>query len=186
MPAAHAAKTYPAHDDHAREAAAVGLDAYDSEDKARIFSVHFREIGMLPILLVVTNDGDQPISLADMKAELVTADRTKLVAAVPDDIYRRLSHPSTGSNYPLPFPTKKVKGGISNQTRDEVEGAQFAAQAVEPHTSQAGFIFFDVSGLSDPLAGARFYLTGVRNSNGDELMYFEVPLERSAGAASDP
>jgi hypothetical protein len=28
------------------------------------------------------------------------------------------------------------------------------------------------------LAGARFYLTGVRNSSGNDLMYFEVPLDK--------
>jgi hypothetical protein len=49
---------------------------------------------------------------------------------------------------------------------------------VEPHSTQSGFMFFDVSGISVPLAGAHFYLTGVRNSKGDELMYFEVPLEK--------
>ena len=111
MPPVQPAKTYSAHDEHANESATVAADAYDSADKARIFSVHYNDIGLLPVLLVVTNDGDQPISLADMKAELITSDRSKLLAAVPDDIYRRISHPhpSQGAAYPLPFPTKKCK-----------------------------------------------------------------------------
>jgi hypothetical protein len=49
---------------------------------------------------------------------------------------------------------------------------------VEPRSSQIGFLFFDVADISNPLAGARFYLTGVRNSSGDELMYFEVPVDK--------
>jgi hypothetical protein len=184
MPSVQPAKTYPAHDEHTDEAATMAGDPYDSAEKARIFSVNYGEIGMLPILLIVTNDGDQPVSLAGMKAELVTGDRTKLSAAVPDDIFRRLAHPhpSAGATYPLPFPTKKVKGGMSNQTRVEVENAQFAAKAVEPHSTQAGFLFFDVQGISSPLAGAHLYLTGVHNAQGNELMYFDVPLEKSFSA----
>jgi hypothetical protein len=188
MPAIQPAKAYPAHDEHTDEAATVAADPYDSTEKARIFSVNYSEIGMLPILLIITNDGDQPISLSGLKAELVTGDRTKLLAAVPDDIFRRLAHPhpSSGTTYPLPFPTKKIKGGMSAQTRDEVENAQFGAKAVEPHSSQAGFLFFDVEGISSPLAGAHLYLTGVHNAQGNELMYFEVPLEKSSNPAAKP
>jgi hypothetical protein len=48
---------------------------------------------------------------------------------------------------------------------------------VEPRGSQAGFLFFDVSDLHNPLKGARFYLTRVHDSSGNDLMYFEVPLD---------
>ena len=65
---------------------------------------------------------------------------------------------------------------------EEIQSAQFGARAVEPHTTQSGFLFFDVSGISTPLAGAHFYLTGVRDSNGDELMYFEITLENYLSA----
>ena len=39
-------------------------------------------------------------------------------------------------------------------------------------------MFFDVSGLSSPLAGAHLYLSGVRDAKGNEMMYFEVPLDK--------
>lgn len=188
MPSVQPAKTYAAHDAHTDEATTVAADPYDSADQPRIFSVNYSEIGMLPVLLIITNDGDQPVSLAGMKAELMTGDRTKLLAAVPDDIFRRLAHPhpSSGTTYPLPFPTKKIKGGMNAQTRDEIENAQFAAKAVEPHSTQAGFLFFDVQGISTPLAGAHLYVTGVHNAQGNELMYFEVALEKSLSAPTQP
>jgi len=187
MPEAHSAATYPAHDRHADEGVTVALDPYDMAEKTGIFSIRYGGIGVLPILMIVTNDGDQPISLAEIKAELVTVDRAKLSPAVPDDIYRRLAHPSANTNrYPLPFPTKKVKGGVSKEAQEEVGNAQFAAKAVEPHSTQAGFLFFDVRGISTPLAGAHFYLTGVRNAKGNELMYFEVPLEKYLSATAKP
>lgn len=182
MPASHPAKTYPAHDEHASEAVTVGLDPYDMADKASIFSVHYKDAGFVPILVVVTNDGDQPISLSQMKAQLVTADRTKVPPATDDDIYRRIARPAGNiSPSPLPWP-KKAKGSVSKEAQEEVQNSQFAARAVEPHSTQAGFMYFDLSGISTPLAGANFYLTGVRDAQGNELMYFEVSLEKYLSA----
>ena len=149
------------------------------------FPFKYSEIGFLPIFVVVTNDGNQPVELAGMKAQLVTVNRTKLSPAGQEDIARRLTRPSANTNrYPIPFPTKKVKGGLSKQANEEIQNAQFDAKAVEPHSTQSGFLFFDVSGMSVPLAGAHFYLTGVRDAKGNELMYFEIPLEKYLSAPS--
>jgi hypothetical protein len=177
------APTYPAHDQHTDEAVTVAVDPYDMADKAQIFTINYREEGLLPIFVIVTNESDQPISLSSVKAQFVTVNRTKISPADSDDIYRRLSHP-TRSDSPsrLPFPRKKVKGAVSAKALDEIQNAGFNAKAVEPHSTQAGFLFFDVAGISTPLAGAHFYLTGVRNAKGDELMYFEIPLEKYLSA----
>lgn len=184
MPAAQPAKTYPARDEHPTEAVTLALDPYDMADKASIFSVRYYDVGMLPILVVITNDGDQPVSLSDVKGQLVTANRTKIPPATEDDLYRRLAKaPGSISPNPLPWP-KKAKGGVSKDTMDEIQNAQFAARAVEPHATQSGFMFFDVSGISTPLAGAHFYLTGARDAKGNDLMYFEVPLEKYLSAPS--
>ncbi len=179
MPKAQPAFSFPAHDHHSNENVTVAVDPYDTPAKEGIFLVKYREHELLPILLIVTNDSDQPLQLADMKAELVTSDHSKLTPDNEDDIVRRISHPNaSGTRYPVPFPTKKAKGGVSSKEMDEIQSAQFRAKAVEPRSSQIGFLFFDVSDISNPLAGARFYLTGVRNSSGNELMYFEVPLDK--------
>jgi hypothetical protein len=77
-----------------------------------------------------------------------------------------------------------VKPAVKQKTRDEVEAAEFNARAVEPHSTQSGFLFFDVSGISNPLAGAHFYVTGLRDAKGDELMYFEIPMEKYLSAPS--
>lgn len=186
MPTPRPARTYPAHDEHPTEMVAIAADPYDMADKASIFTVHYHELGFLPIFVVVTNDGDHPLQLAGMQAQLVTVDRSKIAPATEEDIDRRISRPSANTKrYPLPFPTK-VKGGVSKQAREEIQNAQFAAKAVEPRSRQAGFLFFDVSGISTPLAGAHLYLTGVRDSKGIELMYFEIPMEKYLSAPAKP
>ena len=185
MPSAHPARTYPAHDEHSQEKVTVAVDPYDMGDKAQIFSTDYRRYDYLPVFFIVTNDGDQPVSLSGMKAELVTVKRTKLFPATNDDLMRRMSHPMPKgpSPLPIPLPGGKVKGGVSGKTRDEIEKAQFGARAVEPHSTAAGFLFFDVSDIASPaLAGANFYLTGVRDVGGHELMYFEIPMEKYLSA----
>lgn len=183
-PRANPAVSYPAHDEHKDEGVTVAVDPYDMPDKAQIFNTNFAAEGLMPVFMVVTNDGNEPVSISDIKAELVTVNRTKIEASDQEDVFRRLSHPSAnpGPSYPLPIPRKKVKAAINQKTRDEVQAAEFSARAVEPHSTQAGFLFFDVSGISTPLAGAHFYLTGLRNSKGGDLMYFEIPMEKYLSA----
>ena len=181
MPAAKPAKTYPAHDEHTTERVTAGAEPYDTPEKSSIFTAHYAEAGYLPVFLVITNDGDQAVSLSSMQAQLVTSSHAKLAPSSTDDIYRRLSRPTSsgGRSYPLPFPTgKKVKGAVSKETQDEITNSQFNAKAVEPHSTQAGFLFFDVSGIDHPLPGASLFLTGVKDASGNELLYFEVPLQK--------
>jgi hypothetical protein len=185
MPMAQPARTYPAHDDHPTEKVVVAVDPYDVEDKASIFSVNYRNAGYVPVFFVITNDGDQPVSLVGMKAQLNTKDGSKLYPSTTDDLVRRLSHPSRNDRQvtlPIPLPKKEVKGGVSRKTWDEIEQAQFGAKAVEPHSTARGFLFFDVTDISNPLAGANFYLMGVRDAQGNELMYFEIPMEKYLSA----
>jgi hypothetical protein len=192
MPAAQPARTYAAHDDHPMEKVVVAVDPYDVEDKASIFSVNYRNNGYMPVFFVITNDGDQPVSLVNMKAQLNTKDRSKLLPSTTDEVVRRLSHPSRNDGarlpVPIPLPKKEVKGGVSRKTWDEIEQAQFGAKAVEPHSTARGFLFFDIADISNPLAGANFYLMGVQDAKGNELMYFEIPMEKylSAPGAKRP
>jgi hypothetical protein len=186
MPTPQAAKAYPAHDEHPNEGVTVGLDPYDMADKASIFSVHYSEVGFLPIFVVITNDTNQPVSLTEATAELVTVDRSKIPSATAGDIYRRTTRsPATGPP-PTPLPWPKKKGGVPKEEQDEILNSQFAARAVEPHSTQCGFMFFDVSDISTPLAGAHFYLNRVLDAKGNELMYFDVPLEKYLSAPAKP
>jgi len=184
MPKAEPASSYPAHEVHPMEHVGVGVDAYTG-DKQSVFKSKFDEHGILPLFIVFSNDSDQPIALTDMQVQLVTVDRhARIEPANEDDLYRRLSRverrvDGTETRIPLPIP-RKPKAGINKNTREEIETAQFRARAVEPHSSQSGFLFFDVSGIQQPLAGGKLYITGVKDGNGQELMYFEIPLDNAA------
>src|SRR5579864_1231088 len=104
-PVAKLAINYPAHDFHRDEKVAIAADPYDNPEKAKIFSINFADHGFLPIFFIVTNDGDQPVSIAHMEIKLITANHSKLTPITTDDLYRRLSNPQANTTpNPLPFP----------------------------------------------------------------------------------
>ena len=173
------ANTYPSKDAHPNEKVTVAIDPYNTAPKDNIFITHYNEEGILPVLLIITNDGDQPVTLKDMRAELVNARRAKLEALEVEDVFRRVAHIQENSN-PRTVGPITLPGGNKNkkaqQQYDEITRAHFAAQAVEPHSTRSGFLFFDVQNVQQPVAGAHIYLTGVRDNTGKELLYFEVPV----------
>jgi hypothetical protein len=186
-PVAKAAFNYPAHDLHRDEQVSIAADPYDNPEKAKIFTTNFADHGFLPIFFIVTNDSDQPVSIVNMQIKLITGNRSKLTPIGTDDLYRRLSNPqaNTGTANPLPFP-RKVKGAIPKQQMDEIESSQFAARAVEPHTTQSGFVFFDVADLKSPLRGATIDISGVADAKGNELLFFEIPMEKYVDVPKNP
>ena len=186
-PVAKTAFNYPAHDLHRDEKVSIAADPYDNPEKAKIFTINFAEHGFLPIFFIVTNDSDQPVSITNMQVKLITGNRSKLTPIDPDDLYRRLSNPQakTSSNIPLPFP-RKVKGGVTKEQVDEIESCQFAARAVEPHTTQSGFLFFDVSDLSSPLRNATIDISGLADAKGNELLFFEIPMDNYLTTPQNP
>jgi hypothetical protein len=186
-PVAQAATNYPAHDFHRDDKLAMAADPYDTPDKAKIFSIDFAGHGFLPVFFVVTNDGDKPISIANIEITLITEGRSKLTPTSPEDIYRRLSNPQgqTRPN-PIPIPLPHKKGAISPKEMEEVESSQFAAKAIEPHTTQSGFLFFDIGGISSPLPGANLDVTGVTDAKGHELLYFEISMDKYVNAPKNP
>lgn len=185
-PVARAAINYPAHDFHRDEKAAIAADPYDTPEKAKIFSVDFAAHGFLPVFFIVTNDGDQPVSIAKMEVKLITANHSKLTPITVDDLYRRLSNPQASTRpSPIPLP-HKVKTGVSKKEMDEIESSQFEARAVEPHTTQSGFLFFDVGGIASPLPGSNIDITGVADAKGNELLYFEISVDKYLNAPQNP
>ena len=183
-PKAFHAKTYPARDEHPSEQVTIAADPFDTPQKAAFFAGRYRERGLLPMRLIITNDGDQPVSLADLKIELITVDKVKITPAERDDIYRRLSHlkrrgdePSRNP-LPVPLPRRKTPASVDKEVEEELEAMQFRALAVEPRSTRSGFLFFDVQGLSHPLAGARLYISGLKDEEGQPLIFFEIAMEK--------
>ncbi len=183
MPKAFHANTFPAHEEHTNEHVSIAVDPYDMPDKASaIFNIDWADHDLMPIELIVSNDSGGVLDLTQMQVKLVTVKKTKLTPFEQDDVERRVSEPGkppgTVRTVPIPLPRKKMKASISKEKQAEITQSIWHLKEVEPHMTAVGFLYFDVSGLDHPLAGATINITGVRDATGQELFYFEIPLEK--------
>ena len=176
------ATSYPAVDIHDKEKVAIAIEPYDTKDKESIFRVDYIGHDVMPVRIIVTNLGDRPISLRDARILFVTAAGDRLQAAEPEDVERLMTRRERqGAKIPMPGPIPPIHTkpkGSNNQIEQDFDTFEYSALAVEPHTTRAGFLFYVVSGLSHPLVGAKMLLRVIRDADGNELFYFEIPFDK--------
>jgi hypothetical protein len=180
-PPVQPATSFAAVEVHDKEKVAVAVEPYDTREKESIFRVDYLGHGVMPVRLIVTNNGDKPISLRDARILFMTAAGDKIQAADPEDVERLMTRKEReGKRIPMPgpIPSIKMKPKASNQDIErDFDTFEYGALVVEPHTTRAGFLFYDVSQLDNPLKGARMHLRKLRGADGNELFYFEIPFD---------
>ena len=180
-PPVQPASTFAAVEVHDDEKVSIAAEPFDTREKSAIFRVDYLGHGVMPVRLIVTNNGSRPISLRDARILFLTAAGDKIQAALPEDVERLMTRKEReGKKIPLPgpLPTIKMKPKASNkQIEEDFNTFEYGALVVEPNTTRAGFLFYDVSQLDDPLKGAKLHLHKVRDADGKELFYFEIPFD---------
>jgi hypothetical protein len=175
------ATTFAAVEVHDKENVAIAAEPYDTKEKESIFKVDYLSHGVMPVRLIVTNNGDRPISLRDARILFITAAGDKIQAAEPEDVERLMTRKEReGGKIPMPgpIPAIKLKPKASNkEVEEDFDTFEYQALVVEPHTTRAGFLFYDVSQLDHPLKGAKLHLHKLRDADGQELFYFEIPFD---------
>ncbi len=181
-PPVQPATTFAAVEVHDGEKVAIAAEPYDTKAKAAIFRVDYLGHGVMPVRLIVTNNGDRPISLRDARILFLTAAGDKIPAAEPEDVERLMTRKEReGTKIPLPgpLPSIKLKPKAGNkEIEEDFNTLEYGALVVEPHTTRAGFLFYDVSELDHPLEGAKLHLHKLRDADGNELFYFEIPFDK--------
>jgi hypothetical protein len=167
---------------HENEKVAIAAEPYDTYEKEEIFRVDYLSHGVMPIRLIVTNNGNRPISLRDARILFITAAGDQIQTAEPEDVERLMTRREReGVKIPLPGPLPNIKlkpSASIGEIEQDFNTFEYNALTVEPHTTRAGFLFYDVSGLDHPLAGAKLHLRKLRDANGEELFYFEIPFDK--------
>jgi len=181
-PPVQPATSFAAVEVHDEEKLAIAVEPYDTREKAAIFRVDYLSHGVMPVRLIVTNNGNRPISLRDARIIFYTADGEKIQAAEPEDVERLMTRKERqGSKVPLPAPLPgikiKPKAG-DKEIEQDFDTFEYQALVVEPHSTRAGFLFYDVTGLDHPLEGASLHLRMLRDADGKELFYFEIPFDK--------
>lgn len=181
-PPVEPASRFAAVEAHDNEKVVIAAEPYDTKEKIALFRVDYLRHGVLPIRLIVTNNGEQPISLRDARILFQTATGERIQTAEPEDVERLISlRDRSGGTVPVPGPFPKIhrkpKASDSDVEKD-FDTFEYGAIVVPPHTTCAGFLFYDVSGLVQPLKGAKLHLRMLRNAEGEELFSFEIPFDK--------
>jgi hypothetical protein len=180
-PSVQPATTYPAVEVHDKEHVAIAVEPWDTKEKESIFRVDYLGHGIMPVRLIVTNNGDKPISLRDARILFYTSGGDRIQAAEPEDVERLMTRSEReGKKIPMPgpIPSIKMKPKASNKAiEQDFDQFEFQALVIEPHTTRAGFLFYDVSQLDHPLEGAKMHLHKLRDADGAELFFFEIPFD---------
>ncbi|MGA3371767.1 MAG: hypothetical protein ABSC48_08415 [Terracidiphilus sp.] len=181
-PAVQPATAFAAVETHPDEKVSIAAEPYDTREKTAIFRVDYLSHGVMPIRLIVTNNSDRPINLREARVLFYTAEGEKIQAAEPEDVERlmtRRERESTKIPMPTPLPPIKLKPKASNkEIEEDFNIFEYSALVVEPHSTRAGFLFYDVSGLDHPLAGASLHLRKLLDADGKEFFYFEIPFDK--------
>jgi hypothetical protein len=181
-PPVQPATSFAAVEVHDQEKVAIAAEPYDTKEKESLFRVDYLGHGVMPIRLIVTNNSDRPISLRDARILFQTPAGDRIQAAEPEDVERLMSRKEReGGKIPMPGPIPNIHmkpKGSNKEMEADFDEFEYAALVVEPHTTRAGFLFYDVSELDDPLKGSKLHLHKVRDADGNELFYFEIPFNK--------
>lgn len=182
QPPIQPATSFAAVEIHDKERVAVAAEPYDTREKEGLFRVDYLSHGVMPVRLVVTNNGDRPISLRDARILFQTPAGDRIQAAQPEDVERLMTRKEReGGKIPMPGPIPSIhmkpKGSMKDIQADFDE-FEYESLVVEPHTTRSGFLFYDVSQLNNPLKGSKLHLHLLRDADGNELFYFEIPFDR--------
>ena len=161
----------------------MGVDPYVMGDKVKVAfgKVDPYQYGVLPVLVVIENDGDVAIKLDGLKAEYVGPNGDRVDATPAKDV-RYAVGPKRPSMIGGPAgAAPKILGKKNPLDQWEIEGRALAAQMLPPRQSASGFLYFE-TGLQ---RGATIYIRGLTEAaSGKELLFFELPLSSDSPEAA--
>ena len=181
LPPVKPATAYPDSTVHKRDQVAIAAVPYLTAGQQKVFAFPYRKFGFLPIRLIITNLGDKPISLEQTRVYFISANDDRIDAATPDDVerYVPLSY-KQGRKIPIgPIQVPTHRKDADWKVQQDFDKYEYNAVSVAPHSTKAGFIWYDVNGLGrDPLRGASLVVQQIQNADGQQLFYFRVPLDK--------
>jgi hypothetical protein len=153
----------------------IGADPYASGEKIKTAfgKLDPYQLGILPVLVVIQNDGKDAIRLNRIKVEYVGPGNQRVEATPAKDV-RYLRGPDRPGVASGPLGRVAIKSKKNPLDAWEIEGRSFTAQMLPAGQAASGFFYFQ-TGLQ---TGSTVYVSGLTEAGtGKELFYFEVPLQ---------
>jgi hypothetical protein len=180
------AAQYRFHDTHVNEHVTIAAEPGDIRETQPDTRIDYLAHDMLPVRIIVTNDSDRPITLEEARIDFIATDNSKITAATPDDLNRRLYQlkQSAAKKIPLPAPLPDItyhQKPIDTKILADDRDFGFTTTTVAPHSTVAGYLYYDIQGLDTPaLKNATLELRRVRYKEANTSEYldsFEIPLQ---------
>lgn len=189
-PPVRPAGEYAAFDAHPADHVTIAIDPCTNPDDCDFFRLPYVRHSLIPVRVIITNDSDAPLALEEVRMQFISANNDKLPAATLDDINRRLFSLKKAHGTKIPLTSIPLKQGpIDKKITQDDDDFGFKGTTVAPHSTSAGYLFYDVEGLDDPpLKDAQIYVKMIHTANGKQLEAFSIPFNKwlKATAATAP
>jgi hypothetical protein len=186
------AAEYPLNDPHPVEKVTLAADPCTEKVDCSFFRLPYIEHGFIPVRVIITNDRDEAIILDDVRMQFVPAEGEKEAAADDEDLNRRLfNHKyAEGTKIPL-IPITIHKEPIDKKILNDDADFGFQSTTVPPHSTRAGYVFYDTRGIDDPvLKHAELYIKMIHyvdeHTVKHELFAFTLPFDKWLAAQPKP
>lgn len=180
-PPANPAVQYIAFDTHATEHVTVAADPCTDPKACDFFRLPYIQHGFIPVRVIVTNDSDHALTLDDVRIQFISANHDILPAATLEDINRRLftTRSALGTKIPL-TPITIHHAPVDKKVTQDDNDFGFASTTVNPHSTLAGYLFYDIRELDDPaLRHAELYVKMIHSlDNKQQLFAFTIPFDK--------
>ena len=146
----------------------------DEQTREAFGKVNPYRYGVLPVLLVIQNDGPDAIKVDRIKLIYSLPDGTRIEATPAQDV-RFIRGTQAPNRLPGLAGGTVIKKTPKNPLAEwEIEGRAFAAKMVPAGQSASGFVYFQAPQSS---ASASVYVSGLEDPvSGKELYFFEIPM----------
>ncbi len=188
----NAAATYALHEAHAAEHVTIAVQPGDTNETNPDTRLDYLHHGYMPLRVIVTNDSDQPVNLDEARILFVAADNSVTNSATEDDLQRRLF--TTKQVQPTKVPLIPITihhEQVDSKIVKDMDDFGFVSTTVAPHTTAAGWLFYNVRDLDDPvLENTTLELRKLRfmdaaGKPGRTLDTFEIKLKPTPAAKDD-
>jgi hypothetical protein len=191
-PPVNPAAEYPLNDAHPNEHVTIAAEPCMDTKSCPFFRLPYVSHGFLPVRVIITNDRDDALNLDDVRIQFLPAEGDKEPAATDEDLNRRLfaMKQVQGTKIPL-IPLTIHSEPVDKKILNDDADFGFQSTIVPPHSTRAGYVFYDTKGLDDPfLLHSELYIKMIHYTDAKnvqhELFAFELPFDKWLAAQPKP
>jgi len=159
------------------EGLTIAVQPFDDPEEAKsaFGKLNPYEHGVLPVLVVMKNNGKGTVRFENMEVVYVAPKGRKVDSTPAQDVlYLKAGGRPKVSNSPIPTGGSRIKIPKNPLKNDVIIERSFSAKMLPPGDSAHGFFYFQTGHTR----GTSIYVSGIREAqSGKELFYFEIPLD---------